>query len=465
MKRRGLRVLAWLRARRILRPRLKDYLPTSLFGRALLIIVLPVALMQVAVTWAFFEAHWETVTKRLSESVAGDIAVVMDLYEQDPSAERLAAIQPLALRTMSVSIELEPDADLPTTVRSSFFSVLDRTLRRALADKIEHAFWFDTTRYPSYVEIRVLVDAGVLRLIVPRDRVFATTGHIFLIWIAIATLFLTAISVIYIRNQAKPIERLAAAAERFGRGQDSPAFRPSGAREVRRAAQAFIDMRRRIKRHIDQRTTLLASVSHDLRTPLTRLKLELALLPDTDTRADMRRDVEDMEAILNEYLAFAQGVGGEDPDDHDIADLTAEVVDGAVRSGDHVELTQEARTDFVAQVRAAAFKRCLANLIGNATRHGETVHVMLRRTPTAIEIDVDDDGPGIAPEDYAEAFRPFGTLDPARRASGAGVGLGLAIARDIAHAHGGDITLSAAPLGGLRARVRLPQERPASSRV
>lgn len=435
--------------------RLKDFLPQSLFGRSLLIIVLPVAMMQVAIAWSFFDAHWETVTSRLADTVAGDIAVALDLYEQEPGPARLAALQPFLARTMSVSMEIEPEAELPTTVRSSIFRVLDRTLRRALAAKLEHAFWFDTTRYPAYVEIRVKVEDGVLRLIVPRDRVFATTGHIFIVWLIGATVLLTGVSLIYIRNQAKPIERLAAAAERFGRGQDAPDFKPAGAREVRQAAQALLEMRARIVRHMEQRTTLLAGVSHDLRTPITRLKLQLAMMPDDPAIAAMRGDLDQMEAVLGEYLAFARGAAGEDPEPVDLSALVRETA--AVAGADEpVEVETDIADDLVVTLRVSAMRRCLENLVTNAAAHGSRIRVAARRTENGVEIEVDDDGPGIAPELREEAFRPFNRLDTARTRNTDGVGLGLAIARDVARGHGGDITLADSPLGGLRAVVRLP---------
>ena len=261
---------------------MRRYLPKGLFARTLLIIVLPVALMQVAVAWSFFEEHWETVTSRLSEGVAGDIAMMTALYESDqetPAAfERHAE---MAYETMRLSVDFRPGETLPTSRRSSFFRTLDRTLRSALSAQIDNDFWFDTTRYPSYVDVRVEVEGGVLRYIALRERVFATTGHIFLLWIIGATTLLTAVSIVFIRNQVKPIRRLADAAEQFGRGQDVDHFRPAGATEVRQAAHAFLEMRARIRRHLEQRTALLAGVSHDLRTPLTRLKLQLALMPES----------------------------------------------------------------------------------------------------------------------------------------------------------------------------------------
>ena len=434
--------------------RLKDILPKSLFGRALLIIVLPIALMQIAVAYAFFDAHWQTVTARLSEGVAGDIQVIVDLYEQSAAPERLASLEPTVQRTLGFSVELEADGQLPTTVRSSFFRVLDRTLRRALSDKLENDFWFDTTRYPAYVDIRVQVDEGVLRLIVPRDRVFATTGHIFLLWIVGATTILTAVSLVYIRNQAKPIERLARAADLFGRGQDAPDFRPSGASEVRQAAHAFIRMRERIERHITQRTQLLAGVSHDLRTPLTRLRLQLALLPQNPEVDAMRTDLQDMQSILDEYLDFSRGMGGEEPAPADLGDLARDAAESALQDG--VDIDVSAGEDLVLPVRALALKRCLTNLVSNAAHYASRVEVAARRVDSGVVIDVDDDGPGIPEDQREEAFRPFGRLDPARNRNANGVGLGLAIARDVARGHGGDVILSESHLGGLKARVRLP---------
>ncbi|HYG26378.1 MAG TPA: HAMP domain-containing protein, partial [Caulobacteraceae bacterium] len=268
----------------------KRWLPTTLWGRSLLIIVLPVALMQIAVTWIFFDAHWETVNSRLSEGLAGDIAWAVESYQDDPSPQTVEMLAKRAEDSLSLSIALQEGRTLPTGQRKSIFEAVDRSLNKALEERLDQPFWFDTTRYPAYVDIRVQVNEGVLRIIAPRDRAFATQGHIFVLWMSIATLLLTAIAILFIRNQVRAIERLATAAEAFGKGADAP-FKPHGAREVRQAARAFLDMRERIQRHIDQRTALLASVSHDLRTPLTRLKLELALTPRSKRTEAMKKDV------------------------------------------------------------------------------------------------------------------------------------------------------------------------------
>lgn len=432
---------------------IKRYLPTSLFGRSLLIIVLPVAMMQVAVTWSFFEEHWQTVTSRLSESVAGDVAMVTALYERS-GPEGFDPLASLAFETVGLSVDLREGDVLPETRRTAFFRALDRSLRRALTARLDNAFWFDTTRYPEYVDIRVQVDAGVLRFIASRERAFATTGHIFILWIVGASTLLTAISLIFIRNQAKPIQRLAAAAEAFGRGQDTADFRPAGAREVRQAATAFIDMRERLTRYVEQRTALLAGVSHDLRTPLTRLRLQLALMPASPEREDAIGDIAEMEAALEEYLAFARGQSGEESTSEDLSALAREVAANAARSGREVSLALP--KTLTHEVRGGTLRRALNNLVDNALAHGEQVTLSLVHCGGRIEFRVDDDGPGIPEDQHEDAFKPFNRLDPSRNANQKGVGLGLAIARDAARAHGGDVALGEAPEGGLRATLWIP---------
>jgi signal transduction histidine kinase len=295
---------------------LKRRAPATLFGRSLMIIVLPIALMQAAVTYAFFEAHWQTVTSRLSEGLAGDIAWAVESYKDDPSPESFARLSERAEESLGLSIALQPGRKIPEHRRDPpaliepFFAPVDRSLERALSARLDDPYWFDTTRYPAYVDIRVAAPGGVMRVLAPRERAFATQGHIFVLWLTIATVLLTTVAILFIRNQVRAIERLAAAAEAFGRGGEDAKFKPHGAREVRQAARAFLDMRARIQRHIDQRTALLASVSHDLRTPLTRLKLALALAEPGARTADMKRDLAEMEHMIDEYLAFARGEAG-----------------------------------------------------------------------------------------------------------------------------------------------------------
>jgi two-component system osmolarity sensor histidine kinase EnvZ len=445
---------------RMLRPRvigrwIKRQLPKTLFGRSLVIIVLPVAIMQIAVTYVFFDAHWRTVTARLSEGLAGDIAWAVESYQEDPSPAAFAKLSRRAEQSMGLSVALQPGRSLPANRHYSLFAPVDQALQLALSERLDQPFWFDTTRYVAYVDVRVATPGGVLRILAPRDRAFATQGHIFVLWMTVATVLLTAIAILFIRNQVRAIERLANAAEAFGRGGDVPAFKPHGAKEVRRAAAAFMAMRNRIQRHIDQRTNLLASVSHDLRTPLTRLKLALALAEPSKRTQAMKRDVVEMEHMIDEYLAFARGEGGEAVETVRLKTLIDQVSEGAVRAG--AEVSVAADPALTAAVRPNALKRALSNLVMNAAAHGERVAVAARpRAGGGVEIVVDDDGPGIPEAQYEEAFKAFGRLDEARNQNTKGVGLGLAIARDVARGHGGDITLGKSPLGGLRAVVRLP---------
>lgn len=434
---------------------IKRSLPTSLFGRSLLIIVLPVALMQIAVTWIFFDAHWQTVTGRLSDGLAGEVAWAVESYEDEPNSSTMAKLADRAEKSLSLSIALQPGKELPARRRTNTFAVVDRSLERALSERLDAPFWFDTTRYPAYVDIRVKVDQGVIRILAPRDRAFATQGHIFVLWMAMATILLTAIAILFIRNQTRTIERLASAADAFGRGIDAPAFKPSGAREVRQAAHAFLAMKSRIQRHIDQRTALLASVSHDLRTPLTRLKLELAMAEPSPRNAEMKRDLAEMEHMIDEYLAFARGEGGEAVEIVSLRSLIDEVSQGALRAGAKVNVTVD--PELIAKVRPNALKRALSNLVMNAAAHGESIEVSASpRLAGGVEIIVDDDGPGIPPDRYEDAFKAFNRLDESRNQNAKGVGLGLAIARDVARSHGGDVTLGRSPQRGLRAIVRLP---------
>jgi two-component system osmolarity sensor histidine kinase EnvZ len=434
---------------------IKRRLPTTLFGRSLLIIVLPVVIMQIAVTYIFFDAHWQTVTSRLSEGLAGDVAWAVESYRDDPSPEAFARLSGRAEESMSLSIALQPGRELPLKRRFSTFAPIDRSLQKALSDRLDDPFWFDTTRYPAYVDIRVKVQGGVMRILAPRDRAFATQGHIFVLWMAVATLLLTAVSILFIRNQVRAIEHLAEAADAFGRGVDAPMFKPHGAREVRLAASAFLAMRLRIQRHIDQRTALLASVSHDLRTPLTRLKLELALAEPGKRTAGMKRDLAEMEHMIDEYLAFARGEGGEAVESVVLRAVADEVVEGARRAG--AQVVVDIDPDLRAPVRPNALKRALSNLVMNAAAHAERIVVAAAPRPTGgVEITVDDDGPGIPEAQYEEAFKAFGRLDEARNQNEKGVGLGLAIARDVARGHGGDIVLARSVLGGLKAAIRLP---------
>lgn len=435
--------------------RLRDILPKGLYWRTLLIIVAPAALLQLIITLVFLDDHWQATSKRMSQGVAADVALIIQLYERNPTPENFADLQALAQRPLRLEIEMQPGSPLEVPRCRAFGSTLDRHFTRALTQDLGREVWYDSTCPGTQVVIRVPTENGVLQLKAFRDRVQARSGPLFVAWISGATIFLVIVSIIFIRNQVRPIEKLAAAMEHFGRGEDKGPFRVRGAREVRGATLAFFDMRARIKRHIEQRSQLLAGVSHDLRTPLTRLKLQLALMPDSPEVDDAKRDLAEMEDTLQEYLAFAKGLTDEAPERVDLAHLAQDVVNNASRDGADIEV--EVLGEAAAPGRTRALKRCLANLIDNAAAHGDKVRVTVRSEGDVVTVSVDDDGPGISEELYEEAFRPFSRLDATRSRNQKGVGLGLAIARDVARSHGGDIILSRSQLGGLRATLRLPR--------
>jgi two-component system osmolarity sensor histidine kinase EnvZ len=437
---------------------LKRWLPSSLMGRSLLIFVLPVALMQLGVGLVFIDNHWQTETARLSDALAGDIVWLAESYERNPSEARFDHLAERAHRTLGLTISLLPGQSLPAPLPAprqliTYFAPIDQPLRQSLTRRLGEPFWLDSGGSP--VEIRVLLKQGVLQVVTARSRAFADREHQFLVWLVVFTLVSTVVAILFTRNQVRAIERLAEAADAFGRGDKAPPFKPHGAKEVRKAAYAFIAMKERIQRHIDQRTALLASVSHDLRTPLTRLKLAAALAEPSPRVLAIQQDLVEMEHMIDEYLAFARGEGGEAIEAVALRELIESVGQAAARGG--APMSIEADAAMTARVRPNAFKRALSNLIMNAAAHGKTIAVSARaRTGRGIEILIDDDGPGIAPERYEEAFKPFSRLDEARNQNEKGVGLGLAIARDVVRGLGGELSLDKSPLGGLRAIVRLP---------
>ena len=405
--------------------------------------------MQLFVAWFFFNAHWARVTSNLSDSVAADVAVATQLFKENPTDENAQKLDALLRPDMELSVVLRPNDILPTSNRNSFFSNLDKTLRKSLTEAVSAPFWFDTTRYPNHIDIRVQVDEGVLRFIAARERVFAPTGYVFIFWLITTTVVLSLVSILFIRRQSDPIRELADAAAAFGKGQDISNFKPRGASEVRLAGQSFLKMRQRIRRHLEQRTLMLAGVSHDLRTPLTRLKLQLAMQDDTEDTRAARRDVDEMEAMLNGYLDFARGMGKEKPQRIALSAFIQKSVETRP-----VEVNPFEDRDI--SVRPLMLKRCLDNLISNALKYGKTCHLSVEQTGGFLSIVIEDDGPGIPAAQRENAFKAFQRLDEARNQNAEGVGLGLSISQDIAQLHGGAIILEDSDLGGLKAVLRLP---------
>ena len=432
----------------------KGIMPKGLWARSLLIIIVPMVILQSVVAFVFMERHWNTVTRRLSSAVTSDIAALIDVYKSYPQDPDRATLRRIARERLDLVVDFLPGTDLPPPGPKPFFSLLDQALSREIGNRIRRPFWIDTVGRSSLVEIRIRLDDVVMRVFARRSAAYASNSEIFLLWMVGTSLVLLTVAVLFLRNQIRPILRLADAAESFGKGREVPDFRPRGAREVRRAALAFIEMKRRVERTIEQRTTMLAGVSHDLRTILTRFKLELALLGDSAEVDAMKKDVDEMARMLEAYLAFARGDLGEQSAPTDMALFLDELKTDAERHGHKSSVVFHGHP--IVTVRPAAFKRCIGNLVSNAARFAPSIAITGHRDHRWLTVTVDDDGPGIAPAMREEVFKPFMRLDDARNQDEGGTGLGLAIARDIARSHGGDITLGDSPLGGLRATVRVP---------
>ena len=436
---------------------LKRAMPRGLFGRSLIIIVAPVVLLLGIVTYVFFERHYEIMSARMARGVAGDIALLINIEESNPPGKQRDALLEMANKNLGYRVSVQMGERLDKPYHHAGANLKD-AMTAVFASQFGVAYPFISRNVGDFTEVKVQTKDGVLDLMIPKKRLTASNVDIFILWMVGSSLVLLAVAIIFLRNQVRPIERLARAADAFGKGRSVPDFKPYGATEVRRAAQAFLTMRERIERYQQQRTDMLAGVSHDLKTPITRLKLELAMMGDTVDTSAMKADLAEMEHMLDEYLDFARGEGGEESQAADLADVVRDAAAAAARArgagADRLAVTTE--PGIVLSVRRNALRRCATNLIDNALKHGAHVDVALKKRERSVEIVVDDDGPGIPAARREEAFRPFHRLDEGRNLQKGGSGLGLAIARDIARAHGGDLTLATSPANGLRASIRLP---------
>jgi two-component system, OmpR family, osmolarity sensor histidine kinase EnvZ len=436
-----------------LTPFIKRFLPRSLFGRSLMIIVTPMILVQVISTYVFYDRHWDLITRRLSGAVAGELAFVVELLAEEPSIEGDEPIFDMSRRHFWAELTYRPGDILPNEILVPS-GLLEEKLTRELNQRLSFPHRLDARSIERHVKISVQLPNGVLDFVTTRDRLFSSTTYVFLMWMVGSSLILFAVAVVFMRNQIRPIRRLAAAADSFGKGSDAPGFKPEGAAEVRLAASAFIRMRDRIQRQISQRTEMLAGVSHDLRTPLTRMRLQLAMMAGGEDAEALRQDIAEMEQMLEGYLAFARGEGTEQAQPIDLARLLREVTNDARHSGRRIVLRAE--EPLTVTLRPNAFKRALTNLVQNACRYGKSVEVAARLAHGQLEVTINDDGPGIPPEKRADVFKPFFRLEASRNPMTGGVGLGLTIARDIVLGHGGELVLGDAPQGGLRATVLIP---------
>ncbi len=437
---------------------LERHLPADLYRRSMIIVIAPMVLLQTIVTGIFLQRHWENVTKTLSKSFGREIGAIVTLYDKGPKTKQaIGDLLDLANEKLDMRLAVE-SGHLPPPRPAPRFSILHYRLSKYVSRFAPgKPFWLDTTAADGRVDIRVQVDAGVIfRFRPPLGRVYASSTIVFLIWMAGAALILLLVAVIFLHKQIKPILKLAEAAQAFGKGRDVADFEPRGAAEIRAASLAFMNMKRRIERHVEQRTAMLAGVSHDLRTILTRFRLELSMLDcDSGTLAAMRQDVEDMQRMLEGYINFVRDHEREQTQACDICGILDEVAEAQRHSGKDIAV--ECAPGLKACVRPASFRRAVDNLAANATRHAASrVRLRAWRDEGYLRIAVEDDGPGIPAAERERVFRPFVRLDAARNLDSAGTGLGLSIARDIAHNHGGEIELSTSPLGGLKAEMRIP---------
>lgn len=438
---------------------LSDALPKGLYARALIIIIAPIVVLEGVVAFVFMERHWQAVTRRLSEATARDIAALIDIYEEYPRRNDYAKLIEMARDRLNLSMQILPPGNLPAPRPKPFFALLDRALSNEIRRQVRRPFWIDTVGQSNHVEIRVKHQNAILRFVATRSQTYASNSHIFLLWMIGSSVILLTVAILFLRNQIRPILRLAEAADAFGKGRKVPEdFRPRGAREVRQAAVAFLEMRDRITTHVEQRTTMLAGVSHDLRTILTRFKLELALLGDTVEADSLQADVREMQDMLEDYLAFAKGDGGEESEPTNLSELLHEILDESQIYATPIDLKirKRRRGEIVLPLKRQAIKRAITNLVSNALRFGDKVVIRAAVEGQWVRIEVDDNGPGIPEDERINVFKPFYRLDHARNQDEGNTGLGLAIARDIAKSHGGDITLGESSMGGLRAIISLP---------
>ena len=433
---------------------IKHFLPRTLLGRSILIVVVPLIMLQVVTTFIFFNRHWETISLLLSRSFSGNISMVIDTMNRFSEVEDREWIFMVSPGNLGLELSFEEGAILSEETAKKSDGLIEEMLEQGMDERVRRPFRIDNENFGDKVQVKIQLPEGVLNVLGKRKLLFSSTTYILILWMIGTSLILLAVAIIFMRNQVRPIRRLAAAADNFGKGRDVPYFKPEGAAEVRRAAAAFKLMQARIQRQISQRTEMLAGVSHDLGTVLTRMKLELAMLGDSSEAKALATDVAEMEHMIEGYLAFARGEGKENAEPVKVDRMLAEVVDNARRNGAEIEL--EADTGMTITLRPNAFRRCFGNLLGNAARHAQHIRLAAQRRDHQLEITVDDDGPGIPEDRREDVFKAFFRLDEARNLDSGGVGLGLSISRDIVHAHGGEISLETSPLGGLRVGVLLP---------
>ena len=428
--------------------KLKNFLPKGLYSRSLLIIIVPVVVLQGILTFVFLDRHWQLVTRKLSSAVASEIATFIDVA---PSLG-INKIAQLSKDFYDVKVNFTSNQKL-TINPPKPINLVESTLSKELSRIMKNKFLVDAHTYEKRVIVQIEKTEGIYEFIIPRRNVYATNSHIFLVWMVISSLLLVSVAVIFMRQQIKPIEKLSKAAQQFGLGKKMENFKPSGATEVRRAAEAYLKMQERIERFIEQRTLMLAGVSHDLRTPLTRLKLQLEMLADDKTNTELLSDVNEMQKMLENYLDFAEDVTKEKATKIDLNSMIKEIIENEAIENKIINLNTKNDSPIFFECRSIAMKRCITNLLNNACSYGNNINVSLDKKKDIISISIEDDGPGINKKDYDKAVKPFIRLDSSRNQNIPGSGLGLSISQDITSNHGGKLIMSRSDMGGLKVQL------------
>ena len=430
---------------------IKNILPKQLFYRALLIVAIPVLVLQVVITIVFFDSLWIKTNKGMTKALVNEISTFIEAYKNEEynkdNLENLFSIY------LNLNIEFIETDKFDYTYDERWFSPVDRTLRRELKSKIGFGnFWFNTTNYKELIDIRIKFGNGYFKFLIPKDRIRSSSARIFALWITLPGIIMVVISLLFLKNQTRPIVNLAKAAEKFGRGEDIDEYRPSGALEIRQAGYEFDKMRKRILRHLNQRSEMLSGISHDLRTPLTRMKLQTAFIKDPEISSKLDDDIKEMEKMLNEYLQFTSSNHSEKSEIFDLSEMLSELIS----KYENKNITQNITQKIYLNGRKNLLQRCFNNIIDNAIKYGQKINVELSKKGKNLFIVIEDDGPGIPPEEYNNVFKPFYKINKGRSETKSSVGLGLAIASDITRSHGGYIRLNKSSLNGLEVKIFLP---------
>ena len=431
---------------------IRKILPKRLFYRALIIVAAPVIILQLTITIVFFDSIWIKANKGMTRSLVSEIETLFDVYRSDQSKENIKKLTDIYKKNFDFVINIKADEKLPETKSDRRFSPMDRSLRREMKSVFHDSYWFDTVTYIDLVDLRIQTENEVIQIFFPKDKIAPSSVRVFVLWLTVPSLLLIFIALIFLKNQTRPLVRLSKAAERFGKGEIVEDLRPSGALEIRKATYEFDRMMKRINRHLAQRSEMLSGISHDLRTPLTRLKLQLAMMEKKDLSEKMSADIDEMEKMLNDYLQYAKSQAEESSTKININDMLQEIL----KNYDKNRYELISKETIILEGRKNLIKRCILNIIGNGLAYGDKIVIEIRKSLNRAVITVEDNGPGIPKSEYLNVFKPFYRIDKSRGLNKSGVGLGLSISQDIIKSHGGNISLSESRFKGLLVKISLP---------